>query len=185
MLPDFGVVNLLQQLRVLIDEPRFPQDVGCCILDLQEESWLQVPSPAAPAHGISRRRCSGSAASCSFVSQCCKSTRPVPAGARCLALLPHGLLHLCKGSRAARTGARAARAARTERQVSAPQRAPPARPCSSAPPPGSPPRWKLYPKPREKEKNPELSWIPASICRCWQVPAGLPAGRHGFRRPPG
>lgn len=32
--PDFGVVDLLQQLRVLVDEPRFPEDVGCCVLDL-------------------------------------------------------------------------------------------------------------------------------------------------------
>lgn len=51
MLPDFGVVNLLQQLGVLIDEPRFPQDVGRRVLDLQEESWLQVTSPGGPAHG--------------------------------------------------------------------------------------------------------------------------------------
>lgn len=34
VLPDFGVVDLLQQLRVLVDEPRFPEDVGCCVLDL-------------------------------------------------------------------------------------------------------------------------------------------------------
>lgn len=38
MLSDFGVVDLLQQLGVLVDKPRFPQDVGCCVLDLKRKS---------------------------------------------------------------------------------------------------------------------------------------------------
>lgn len=45
MLPDFSVVDLLQQLGVLINEPRFPQDIGCRVLNLQEENWLQVTGP--------------------------------------------------------------------------------------------------------------------------------------------
>lgn len=36
MLPDFGMVDLLQQLRVFVDEPRLPEDVGCSILDLRK-----------------------------------------------------------------------------------------------------------------------------------------------------
>lgn len=173
MLPDFSVVNLLQQLRVLVDEPRFPQDVGCCVLDLQEESWLQVPGPAVPARRVSQRHGSGSATRRSPVSPCCKSTRLVPAGARRSALLPRGLLHLCKGARAARAG------------LGPPVHLPPPDP---APVPRRraphPPR-KRYPKPGEKERNPELFWAPASTCRCWQVLAELPAGGRGFRRLPG
>lgn len=76
MLPDFGVVDLLQQLGVLIDEPRFPQDVGCSVLDLQEEeSRRRVTGPGcAGLHGISRRRRPSSAVSPPLGSRCCEST---------------------------------------------------------------------------------------------------------------
>lgn len=36
VLPDLGVVDLLQQLRVLVDQPRFPKDVGRGVLDLRK-----------------------------------------------------------------------------------------------------------------------------------------------------
>lgn len=38
MLPDFGMVNLLQQFGVFVNEPCFPQDVGSGIFDLQAGS---------------------------------------------------------------------------------------------------------------------------------------------------
>ena len=44
MLPDFGVVDLFQQLGVLVDEPRLPQDVGRRVLDLLREG-RRVSSP--------------------------------------------------------------------------------------------------------------------------------------------
>lgn len=37
VLPDFGVIDLLQQLRVFVDQPRFPEDVGRSILDLGKD----------------------------------------------------------------------------------------------------------------------------------------------------
>lgn len=44
VLPDFGVVDLLQQLRVLVDQPRFPEDVGCSILDLRQSKESRLLS---------------------------------------------------------------------------------------------------------------------------------------------
>lgn len=37
VLPDFGVVDLLEQLCVFVDQPRFPEDVGGRVLDLGKD----------------------------------------------------------------------------------------------------------------------------------------------------
>lgn len=37
VLPDFGVVDLLQKFGVFVDEPRLAQDVGRGVLDLKVE----------------------------------------------------------------------------------------------------------------------------------------------------
>lgn len=44
VLPDFGVVDLLEQLRMFVDQPRFPEDVGGRVLDLGKDKEGAPPS---------------------------------------------------------------------------------------------------------------------------------------------
>lgn len=56
MLPDFAVVDLFQQLGVFVDQPSFPKDVGCGVLDLvggkhtfNPGGYSRLQLPSAPA----------------------------------------------------------------------------------------------------------------------------------------
>lgn len=54
VLPDLGVVDLLEQLGVLVDEPRLPEHVGRGVLDLKEKQIKRVAPGLVPSSPIRR-----------------------------------------------------------------------------------------------------------------------------------